>query len=155
MASPGDRRTSPNIDYKTSLNQLWSATWVGDQFHHVPKDPAFGLPHDDIWMNYKTWNNSNWWAKWNPATKHFVHVAAAGADGGPTGASHEDIILNYVTWDGSKWTALRDGNNFVHICVAGSDDTSSSIFGQVLHGISVMGNVIDVIVEAAPMVKGT
>jgi hypothetical protein len=152
MPQPGDSHASTNITYKTSLDQAWSAVWVGDKFHHLPANAGYGQPHDDIWINYKTWDNSNWWAKWNPTTNRFVHVADAS---GPNGASHEDVILNYVAWDGDKWTAIRNGQYFVHIYVAGASDSNSGIFGKLLNVVDVAGQIIQIAVSAAPMVSGT
>jgi hypothetical protein len=41
------------LNYKTTNNSLWTATWVGNSFHHQPNGP--GTPHDDKYMIYIGW----------------------------------------------------------------------------------------------------
>ena len=149
----GDHHWSPNIAYKSGPGNRWNATWNGNKFHHVPCEPGIGPEHDDDWINYRTWNNSVWWAKWDPASSRFFHTPdAAGSPSTQPGVSHEDIVLNYVHWWGAKYSAIRDGNGFTHIYVADPPDTTSTIFGQVLHIADIANTIIEIVIEAAPMV---
>jgi hypothetical protein len=141
----GDHHPSPNIDYKTGLDQDWSDTWLGAKFHHVPNNPAFGPVHDDEWINYKTWDNSSWFSTWNAVTGRFVHHA-----GSTNGLAHEDVVLNYLTWDGSKWAAVRDGNGFVHVYVAPPGDGNSNLLGKIVNAVSQAGQIIQVLIANYP-----
>jgi hypothetical protein len=101
------------IDYKTCDGTDYTATWIGNNFHHVER---YGPDvHNDRIMRYLTWDRTCWQASWDRRTGQFLHVPLPYPGRGRY--THEDVILNYITWDGSKWSARRDGNGFYHTFV--------------------------------------
>ena len=69
---------------------------------------VFGqMAHTSDVLAYKTWDGSNWTAKFDGYT--FIH-----APNGDFNRAHRDAIINYKTWDGGNWTAKLDGNTFIH-----------------------------------------
>jgi hypothetical protein len=92
-------------------NQTVSIAQVESQeliFIHAPNGD-WSSSHDDIIINYETWDGTNWTAK--------VKVNADGsvifthAPNGDWSKSHDDTIINYKTWDGTNWTAKAKVNS--------------------------------------------
>ncbi|MBT6146840.1 MAG: DUF4751 family protein, partial [Gemmatimonadetes bacterium] len=75
-------------------------------FIHAPGGD-FNLSHEDVIINYQTWDGSLWTAKVSGNT--FIH-----APGGDFNSSHTAHIINYVSWGGSLWQATVDGDVFTH-----------------------------------------
>lgn len=68
---------------------------------HIPH--AQEPPHDDIILNYTSWDGAKWTAKLDRDL--FFH-----APNGEWSQAHDDIILNYIDWNGTKWTVKIDSD---------------------------------------------
>ena len=86
-------------------NQTVSIAQVESQeliFIHAPNGD-WSSSHDDIIINYETWDGTNWTAKIKvnaDCSVIFTH-----APNGDWSKSHDDTIINYKTWGGTNWTA--------------------------------------------------
>ncbi|OHD79183.1 MAG: hypothetical protein A2355_15330, partial [Spirochaetes bacterium RIFOXYB1_FULL_32_8] len=105
IKSFGEKNTITNVPTGT-VNLLLQSSVYYSTFIHNPKDNP-NLLHEDVIMNYKTWDGSNWSVRLVGST--FIH-----APNGDFSKSHNDIIINYLSWNGSKWTAKYNGSTFIH-----------------------------------------
>ena len=131
------------IDPDAIATLRWEATWNGNGFMHAPGPGANGGAHPDNVLRYITWDGTCWEASWDPNTNHFNHRRVA------TGATHQDKVLNYLTWDRTKWSATRDGNEFIHIYIAGAEN-EVPWEKKVIEVFSKGGKLLKVVLEALP-----
>jgi hypothetical protein len=98
-----------SINYLTCDGSAWTASWAGNNFHHVPHDAGNGrVTHDDKVLVYQTWDHSCWSVTWHAGTQRFYHVPV----GPNAGRAHEDIIMNYLNWNQAKRSIVRNADGF-------------------------------------------